>query len=173
MQRDSRIATALLLACRHRRKSIVQDCLSLGADTSLRDDDGLACLHATIGTVDVDGSHHEVSDILNLLLDYNVDPSVPDSGDRGFTPFHYAAETQNLAAIETLYERDKNFINVTDTRGKTALWYACLHQNPDSHVIKYLARKGGDFVDGRLPPLSEKVKSILERDGKFKFEACG
>ncbi|KAL8783695.1 MAG: hypothetical protein Q9213_004434 [Squamulea squamosa] len=173
-KRDSRNATALLLACRLRRKSIVQYCLSLGADTSLCDDCGLSCLHAVIGTVDVGDDASKISDIINLLLEGEVDPSIPDSGERGFTPLHYAADTQNLGAVKALLKRDKTRINATDAQGKTALWYACLHPKPDMNVIKNLASKGGDFVDHRMPPLSgdngDLVKSILEQDGRLKLE---
>lgn len=174
MQWDSQVATSLLLACRYRRKSIVQHCLSLGAYTGLFDDYDLSCLHAVIGTVDVGEDASKICDILYLLLEDEADPSIPDSGERGFTPLHYAADTRNLGAVQALLEREKTRINATDTQGKTALWYACLHPRPDMDVIKYLARKGGDFIDHRMPPLSgtngELIKSILEQDGGLQLE---
>ncbi|KAL9595176.1 MAG: hypothetical protein Q9219_006599 [cf. Caloplaca sp. 3 TL-2023] len=166
---ESRRATALLLACRHRRKNIVQYCLSLNPDTTLHDDYGLSALHATIGTADIEAEDPMIPDILRLLLDSNADPSLPDASDRGFTPLHRAADTGNLDAVKLLLEYDKTSINAMDKQGKTALWYACSHPNPVMDMIKYLARKRGTFVDHRTPDIhkshEEIIMSLLREEG--------
>ena len=142
-------------------------CLSLEADTSLRDKDGLGCLHATIGTAKVNRNTPEICNILNLLLDHKVDPNIQTTS-QGFTPLHLAANTSNFDAIKTLLERDKDMINATDEVGKTPLWYACLDTSPNLNMIKYLARKGGRFVDQQWPELSgsrrETINSILQKE---------
>ena len=141
-------------------------CLSLGADTSLRDRDGLGCLHATIGTADIEGNTPEISVILKLLLEHRVDPSVPSS-NRGFTPLHHAADTRNYDAVKVLLEQDID-INATDKAGKTALWYACLHPSPNLEMIKKLAVNGCYFVDHQTPDLPvghrETIFSILKKN---------
>ena len=142
-------------------------CLSLGADTSLRDKYGLGCLHATVGTADIDGNRPDTSNILSLLLDHKVDPNI-QSTERGFTPLHHAADTGDFAAVKTLIDWDKDLINATDKFGKTPLWYACLHPPPDRDTIEELAGNGGCFVDGQWPELSgsrgEKINSILVKN---------
>ena len=104
---------------------------------------------------------------MNLLLDHGLDPSVPSS-ERGFTPLHHAADTRNIDAVKNLLDRAATPINATDRVGKTAIWYACLNDSPVMDMIKYLARKGGHFVDGRWPQVSgsrgEIINSILENN---------
>jgi len=57
---------------------------------------------------------------------------------------HQYAESGNLDGIKKLFETSQVDVNLPDENGRTALWYACFHQNQD--IAKYLVAQGAKIT---------------------------
>ncbi|KAL8772479.1 MAG: hypothetical protein Q9209_002431 [Squamulea sp. 1 TL-2023] len=143
--------------------------------SSSPEDPKVICLHAVIGTVDVGEDAPKICKILDLLLEYNVDPCVPDSGERLFTPLHYAADTRNFGAVKALLEQDKSLINATDTHGKTPLWnVGSIKRRGRPQLLAQQLRLPRPNVSHSTPSMSKIEEPLPGDDNHMEQEyACG
>ncbi|KAL8696286.1 MAG: hypothetical protein Q9201_007734, partial [Fulgogasparrea decipioides] len=157
----TRASLALILACRYRKEKIVKLCLAHDPDTTLTDEQGLPCIHAVIGTADVDTEPSSISSILTLLLDHGVHVCCPDSTPEKLLPLHRCAMTKNISAAQLLLKQDQKIINIVDGIGKTALWHAVSQPSQKPKLVKLLVKKGGHFGSGKRPSLSGSKKEVI------------
>ena len=105
-----------------------------------------------------------MTDILRLLFDYDVDPSIADFTEQKLTPLHRAATNRDLDSVNIILDQAKTQINATDAQNTTPLWHACTHPSPDKNalnVVQVLASKGGTFGDHAWPKVGGVVADIL------------
>ena len=154
-QVESRKASALLLACRYRKKDIVRSLLSSDAAIDLTDDNGLGVLHCTIGKAEIlnESLEGEIVDILRLLVEYKARVSTGDESELKQQPLHYCAMTGKCLAAEYILSVDPDVINLADGNGKTALYHACEHLSPKEKLVKLLLKKNATFGEKNRPNL--------------------
>ena len=141
--------------------------LSRKASTSIYDDINLNAIHATLGTTLRSGNTPEITEILRMLLDHDVDPSTPDMTGQRLTPLHRAAYNRDLDSVELLLEQKTTELDAVDTQGQTPLRYACTDRPPDSNVLGIviaIASKGGTFGDHEWPNMSPRVADIIREN---------
>ena len=80
----------------HSPISLIRALLELGADPNYQDPAGFPSLIATLSALD-SASRYEV---LQLLLEFGAD--VQERGHNDYTPLHYAANLQDIQAMEIL-----------------------------------------------------------------------
>ncbi|KAL8968571.1 MAG: hypothetical protein Q9183_002403 [Haloplaca sp. 2 TL-2023] len=165
----TRPSLALLLACRGRLPKVVRLCLELGADPTVTGDDGLGAIHNVIGTADVFlPEPSEVVDILNMLTEAGIEPSVPDSTKAQLRPLHRAVMWRMGKATKFLLEKNPEMVNLVDAEGKTALYHACATPNQKVALVQDLVRVKAGFADKPRPPMPDCNGQSIARylDGK-------
>ncbi|KAL8721987.1 MAG: hypothetical protein Q9181_007588, partial [Wetmoreana brouardii] len=141
---ESRKASALLLACRYRRPSIVQALLIKGADITVTDKEGRGVLHNVIGTSDSvnEARDKQVVKILQLLVkDYApVNARLLNAREpkQKQIPLHYCARSGNHHAASYILSVDPAVVDIKDAKEKTALYHACEHGSPSGKLVKLL-----------------------------------
>ena len=166
---DNRGFTPYLFASRHEVPDIFQLLLDHNGNEHVHDNEGKTPLHysayfgyldaarfllgrnADINARDANGltpllcasaSLHNVTSVLELLLDHDADEHVRD--DTGSTPLHYAAANNSFNCAQLLLKRGVD-VNARNDHGFTALAFAStnghskivqslLDQNTDVHV---------------------------------------
>ncbi|KAL8703405.1 MAG: hypothetical protein Q9201_003408 [Fulgogasparrea decipioides] len=169
---ESRKASALLLACRYRRRSIVKDLLSKRADTTVTDKEGLGVLHNAIGTSDSvdEAKEKQVVEILELLVEHHAPVEARDKSKQKQTPLHYCARSGNYHAAKYILGVDLAVINIKDAKEKTALYHACEHGSPNVKLVRLLLKYKATFATKGRPTLTkarhQHIEAILNEEEK-------
>lgn len=111
----------------------VQMLLKAGSMCNVRDKCGTTPLQHLL--------YSEQCDTINLLLDYEADPSIPDRDGR--TILFNAASVGNYRLIEMILRKDKTCINASDQNGVTPLHTAAAYKRAD--VVELLLAYEADL----------------------------
>ncbi|KAJ8673203.1 hypothetical protein QAD02_004465 [Eretmocerus hayati] len=78
--------------------------------------------------------------ILTTLLSKGANPNAQDR--KGWTPLHYACDTDNTEIVKTLLGSDETDANSTDVYGDTALYTALRRPKVNKEIIRLLLSRG-------------------------------
>lgn len=74
-----------------------------------------------------------LSNIVKLLLDYNIDPNIQEN-DNEYTALHYSIFIDNINIIKNIIENEAN-VNIQDIYGNTPLHYSIIENNYKSFLL--------------------------------------
>ena len=164
---DYKGRTALHLSARKGSYDLVRYFADMGADMNLKDKSGMNCLHiaAECGhlslckrmvyehSVDVHiadnkgwtAFHHSAKRGYTELITYFADMGTDISckNDIGWNCLHIAAKKGNFHLCETLIDKYKFEVDMTDSKGRTALHISATYGSYD--LVRYFARVGADI----------------------------
>jgi ankyrin repeat protein len=122
--------TALMVACKYEKLSIVDELLSRGATANASKKDGTTALSLAFDL-------HDCHTMLALVLLLSPDVDVRDKYGR--TALMILCEKGNLDLIQNLCQRGAN-VNATDNDGVTALMFAC--RRGHLKIVRELFKRG-------------------------------
>lgn len=121
-----------------RNEAIVRALLEKGAEVDSEDDRGYTALCNIIFTGFEKNTHDERALIIRLLLDSGADPNHCVSS-MGFSPLHFAVQTDNITAARILIERGAD-ININNRNTGTPLYWAGCRGS--SQMVRLLKEHG-------------------------------
>lgn len=127
--RPADLGSALYGALWNEQREAVRVLLNMGADLSIKDDDGLAPLLYAMQMDDVD--------IVQLLLNYGADPNARDRCNS--TPLATAVNQRSTAMVWLLLEKGADFTIREEDSGMTAIGHAVDHG--DMSMIRLFLEK--------------------------------
>ncbi|CAG4940781.1 unnamed protein product [Colias eurytheme] len=141
--------TALMHACFHAQKKIVEFLLEKGADPNLHADSMTPVMAACSNN---SGSDDIIHDIVSSLSDHD---SLLNIGDKyGQTPLMRAVSSGRASVVELILSKNVN-IEMRDRQGWTALFWAVHHNQPK--ILEILISKGA-----RLTEVDMQGRTVLD-----------
>lgn len=141
---DATGRTFLYYACEKNYKNLCEFLINKGANVNSCDENRYSPLHKAVTVDKID------KEIVNLLINRGADRALKN--ERMNTPLHYLCRIKNLKdytdILENLLkngttEETKNFVNISNSSGDTALTYVCAN-SLDIKSVELLCQYGAD-----------------------------
>lgn len=169
LQKESRKASALILACRYKRVEIVNAMISQRASLDVTDERGLGVLHCAVGESEIidEARAKQIVTILTSLVAAGASVNASEDSRERRKPLHLCAITGNYYAAQYLLSIAPTCVNVADANKKTALYHACQHHSPNERLVRLLLEKKATFGSKGRPSLGkhprfQKIRKMLD-----------